>query len=308
MKSFACCKFFLSMIGVLLFTFAGSVYATGTDFWRKSGNKVTSINHNDWQVILNNYITEEKTIENKITEEKTIENKNSDEVPTINLFNYHAVSSEHKRLLKHYLDTMQAIDPREYSREEQFAYWVNLYNALTVDLILQNYPVKKITKLGPLFSFGPRDEKIAAVAGEMLTLNDIEHKILRPIWQDPRIHYAVNCASFSCPNLSATAFTASNTEALLERAARDYINHPRGLSVQDNKLTLSKIYKWYVDDFGDSDEGVLAHILQYANPALKQRLESFNGDIAYTYDWSLNEPEKNRLLHKPTISKIGEQK
>lgn len=128
------------------------------------------------------------------------------------LFRYAEVTKEDKTLLNDYLDQLSKLDPREFNRQEQYAYWVNLYNALTVKLILDNYPVASITKLGGLFSFGPWDEKVFTVAGQTLTLNDIEHRILRPIWKDPRTHYAVNCASLGCPNLQSQAFTAQNTE------------------------------------------------------------------------------------------------
>ena len=268
-------KTWLAMTGLLYITWINVAYATDTDLWREAGTKTAAIYHSDWQVILDTYLREDKEGELQ---------------PALNVFNYADVTASDKRLLKAYLDKLQAIDPREYSQKEQFAYWVNLYNALTVDLILDNYPVKSITKLGPLLSFGPWDEPAAVVAGESLSLNDIEHKILRPIWQDPRIHYAVNCASIGCPNLSMRVFTAENTEVLLERAARDYINHPRGVSLQGNRLKLSKIYQWYADDFGESEQDLLAHLAQYAKPALAQRLQSFTGKIGYDYDWSLNQP------------------
>lgn len=101
-----------------------------------------------------------------------------------------------KQQLKRYIQQMASLDPRDYKKQEQFAYWVNLYNALTVQLVLDNYPTSSIKKLGKgFFSFGPWDDDIIRVAGKKLTLNDIEHRILRPIWRDKRIHYVVNCAS-----------------------------------------------------------------------------------------------------------------
>lgn len=188
---------------------------------------------------------------------------------------------------------MQDTDPRRYKKIEQKAYWINLYNALTVQLILDNYPVKSITKLGEgLFSFGPWDDPAATIRGKTLSLNDIEHKILRPIWKDQRIHYAVNCASYSCPDLSAMAFTANNTEELLEEGASAYINHPRGVGVDGDDLLLSSIFDWYLVDFGDSQETLVQHLKHYAKPALKQKLAAFErngGDIDHDYNWDLNE-------------------
>ncbi|HYZ41457.1 MAG TPA: DUF547 domain-containing protein [Stellaceae bacterium] len=146
-----------------------------------------------------------------------------------------------------------------YNRREQFAYWVDLYNELTVKVVFDHYPVMSIKDIDispGLFSVGPWGKKLIAVEGEGLSLDDIEHRILRPIWRDPRIHYAVNCAAIGCPNLQSSAFTASNAELLLEKAARDYVNEPRGASIIAGKLTVSSIYVWYQADFGGSDAGV----------------------------------------------------
>ena len=164
--------------------------------------------------------------------------------------------------LASYLASLQSLDPRDYSRAEQKAYWINFYNALTVQVVADAYPVKSIKdisesllgKLGRIFG-GPWDDVHAKVAGLDLTLNNIEHGILRPIWRDNRIHYAVNCASYGCPNLSPTAFTADNTEELLEAGARAYVNHPRGVEfIDDDFIIISSIYKWYVADFGGERE------------------------------------------------------
>lgn len=243
--------------------------------WSKSNeNNAATIDHSQWQKVLDNYL---------------VDNHSSG----VNLFNYNAVTQQDRALLQSYLNTMQAIDPRGYRKDVQKAYWINLYNALTVELILENYPVKTITKLGEsFFTFGPWGDDIATVGNQTLTLNNIEHDILRPIWQDPRIHYAVNCASFSCPNLSGTAYTAANMNALLEEGAKDYVNHSRGVSLNGDELTLSSIYKWYVEDFGGEESTLLEHLIDYANPPLKNKLSNIakqNPDIDYDYNWNLNE-------------------
>ncbi len=180
---------------------------------------------------------------------------------------------------------MADVDPRSYSKAEQYAYWVNIYNAITVDLILDNYPVKSITKLGGLFSFGPWGDKVITIAGQNLTLNDIEHRILRPIWNDPRTHYAVNCASLGCPNLQPDAFTADNTESLLEQAATQFVNSQKGATLKGEKLQLSSIYEWFADDFGGNKKGVIEHINRYRQ---SDDLNAFDGKIEYEYDWALN--------------------
>lgn len=208
----------------------------------------------------------------------------------VNRFKYADVSADDRKLLDDYLDYLQSIRISTYNRKEQKAYWINLYNALTVRIILDNYPVGSIREIGLLGS-GPWDDKEATVEKTRLTLNDIEHRILRPVWKDNRIHYAVNCASIGCPNLLPEVFTASNTDALLDRAARMYINHPRGVSfINKERVRVSSLYSWYSEDFGNSREGLLKHLITYAGEELRKRLEGFEGDIRYYYDWTLNEP------------------
>ena len=120
-------------------------------------------------------------------------------------------------------------------------------------------------------------------------MNDIEHRVLRPIWKDPRLHYALNCASLGCPNLQPKAFNSVNVESLLASGARDYINHSRGMRFEDeDKLVLSKIYDWYGVDFGDDEKELLQHLMFYAKPEMNKRLLAFSGDIDFEYDWDLN--------------------
>jgi hypothetical protein len=181
-----------------------------------------------------------------------------------------------------------------YNGAEQKAYWINLYNALTVEVILSHYPVKSIRNIGispGLFSRGPWDAKLATIEREKLSLNDIEHRILRPIWKDARVHYAVNCASLGCPNLQRMAYTGENTESLLEKGAGEYINHPRGLAIKNGKLQVSSIYDWFKDDFGAGRDRLLEHWLKYADGDLAGALKSYEGSLAYGYDWSLNGAE-----------------
>lgn len=118
----------------------------------------------------------------------------------------------------------------------------------------------------------------------MVSLDDIEHRFLRPLWRDPRLHYALNCASLGCPNLMRTAFTASNTETLLEEAARGFVGHPRGVHLQGGKLIVSSIYIWFREDFGGSDTGIVEHLKRYG--AVLDGRTRIDGDA---YDWALNE-------------------
>jgi hypothetical protein len=207
-------------------------------------------------------------------------------------FAYGEVGDADARSLQRYLDRLQDVEVSMLNRDEQLAYWLNLYNAATIDLIIDNYPVESIRDIGSgLLSRGPFDEEILRVEGEDISLNDIEHRIIRPIWQDPRIHYAVNCASIGCPDLHEEPFTASNWDRVFDQAAAEYINHPRGLRFEGNTLVLSSIYDWFIADFGGDLAGVIDHVLPYVTDArTAQRLRGFDGRVRHEYDWSLNEP------------------
>lgn len=262
----------LLMTFLLLSLSAHAVHPPEIDpFWQPHNeSNQDRIDHSAWQVVLDGNLHTSKQ--------------------DITLFDYANISDADKRQLESYLSAMRGLDPRRYRRAEQMGYWINLYNALTVDLILKNYPTDSITDLGEkFFSFGPWNDPIITIQGRVLTLNDIEHRILRPIWKDNRIHYAVNCASMGCPNLSKMAYTAENTEQQLEQAAYSYVNHPRGVSISGNKLVMSSIYHWYKVDFGGSNGALLEHFKRYADNELRVQLLSFDGDIDHSYDWDLNE-------------------
>ena len=229
------------------------------------------VDHGPWQAILDAYLVVH---------------------PEGNGFRYRQVSAEDRGSLKDYLATLASLDPRELTSAEQKAYWINLYNALTVNLVLSDYPVDSITKIGPWYQFGPWNMAITHVAGQELTLNDIEHRILRPIWRDERIHYAVNCASIGCPDLAPQAFTAENTEPMLGELARRFVQQEKGVSMAGNRLTVSRIYEWYQADFtSQGDQGVIMYLRHLAPPALTRQLSQYRGPIEYQYNWALNEVE-----------------
>ena len=209
----------------------------------------------------------------------------------INLVRYQTVGPEEQKLLKDYLRSLQAIAISSYNRNEQKAYWVNLYNAAMVDLVLSRLPLASIrnVNISPgLFERGPWGAKLLTVEAEKLSLDDIEHRILRPIWKDNRVHYGLNWASLGSPNLQPTAYTRDNIEALLEQGAREFINHPRGVSVQNGKLQVSSIYVWFQEDFGRDAEELMQHWQNYASPALTDALEKYQGGLAHDYDWRVN--------------------
>ena len=239
---------------------------------RHNADSETKVDHSAWDGFLKKHLTPKDGI---------------------NRLDYAAVGAEDKKILAGYLRLLEQTRVSSLNRGEQRAFWINFYNALTADVVLRHYPVESILDIDispGLLARGPWGKKLAEVEGEEVSLDDIEHRILRPIWKDARIHYAVNCASIGCPNLMTEAFTSDNTERLLERGARDFINHPRGAMVADGKLTVSSIYEWFVDDFGGDDTGVIKHLREYADDDLLKSLAEVNSVDDDKYDWQLNKP------------------
>lgn len=210
---------------------------------------------------------------------------------------YSQVSPADRQKLESYIQRMEKIRIDHYNRDVQRAYWTNLYNAETLDLVLTHYPVKSIRDIdGGLFSHGPWDKKLLTVEGTKLSLNDIEHRILRPIWNDTLTHYGVNCASISCPSLLPGAYTGAHIDARLRANAHAYINSPEGVKIEHGKVIVSKIYDWYQADFGGNIAGVISHLRKYAAPALSARLDMLHRIDRYAYNWTLNS-EKNVEKH-----------
>jgi hypothetical protein len=212
----------------------------------------------------------------------------------INRVRYQAAMTDDRRRLKNYLQAMQAVRISEHNRAEQKAYWINVYNAATLDVVLSRFPVASIRDINISPGFltrGPWGAKLFSVESEKLSLDDMEHRILRPIWKDSRVHYGVNCASLGCPNLQPLAFTGSNTEALLDKAAREFVNHPRGVTIDQGRLRVSSIYVWFQGDFGPDAENLMAHWQRYAEPKLADALAKYSGGLSHDYDWRLNGAE-----------------
>ncbi len=210
----------------------------------------------------------------------------------VNRVDYAGVGAADRKSLQDYIGALEGIAVGTLGRDQQKAYWINLYNALTVRVILDHYPVASIRKINispGIFSSGPWGNKLVTVEGEKVSLDDMEHRILRPVWNDPRVHYALNCAAIGCPNLQRRAFTAADMDAVLDRAARGYVNHRRGARVESGKLYVSSIYEWFKADFGASDRGVIEHLRRYADPELAAQLKGIGGITDDDYDWALNE-------------------
>ncbi|MFC1883946.1 DUF547 domain-containing protein [Thermodesulfobacteriota bacterium] len=203
------------------------------------------------------------------------------------IVDYRGFKNEEKKL-DQYLKVLEHNNPELFSKKEQFAFYVNAYNAWTIKLILTKYPdVNSIKDLGGLFS-SPWKKKIVRINGKVLTLDNIEHDILRPIHKDPRVHFAVNCASKSCPPLRSEPYKGAELDRQLDEMAIAFINNPSRNRLEGDILWVSKIFSWYDEDFGDD---LKAFILKYAEGDLKRRLNEKGNKIKIKYleyDWSLN--------------------
>ena len=204
---------------------------------------------------------------------------------------YGRVSEADKASLDAYVAALGQVSVSRLDRPEQLAFWSNLYNALAVKIVLDNYPVASIRELNlsrGISEWGPFGAKLASVEGEQLSLDDILHRILRPIWREPRVHYLLNPATIGAPNLPRRAVTSANLNELMTQGGRDYVNHPRAVTVRGGEAQVSSIYAWYESDFGGGEKGVIAHLRRFAAPALGALLARSRGITSDSYNWTLN--------------------
>lgn len=207
------------------------------------------------------------------------------------LLRYGEVTEADRRALDAWIARLAQVDAGTLSRSEQKAFWIDLYNALTVRLVLGSYPVDSIADISPgLFSRGPWKRKLVRVGGVELSLDDIEHGILRGIIGDPMIHYGVNCAALSCPPLMERAFRGTDVDAMLADNASRYVNGRHALAGGAGEaIRVSGIFVWYKDDFGGTDAAVLDHLRRFARGATAVRLRGARRIAGHDYDWSLND-------------------
>lgn len=254
-------------------------YGSGTAEPQKNMKKdmMTASIHADWSDILQTYVS-------------------APDDAGLTHFNYGGLkaNSADTAKLRGYIKNLGETNPDTVSRDEAIAYYANLYNALTIDLIIQNYPLNSIrkakvyngNKVGGLV--GPWKKVKTTINGQTLSLDDVEHKILRVKYPSPYVHYMVNCASVGCPNLLDTAWEADSYQAVRKKAAYDYINSPRGVVITSKGLKVSSIYKWFKEDFGGNKEAVLKHIREYADAELAAAIDGGAKIVDYDYDWSVN--------------------
>ena len=203
--------------------------------------------------------------------------------------NYQGLKEDPKILLD-YLELLRTNRPNEerWDKKESLAYWINLYNAFTIKLIIDHYPVKSIKNIGDRvqipFINSPWDIEVIDFGDEKMSLNYVEHQILRKFFEEPRIHFAINCASISCPNLRNEAYVAFKIDAQLTNQTQIFLKDSTKNIITSNALHLSKIFQWYSGDFS-------------LNQTLYENLSIWSGvsinDLAIkqfkNYNWSLNE-------------------
>ena len=205
------------------------------------------------------------------------------------MVNYIGLQKERAKL-KLYLSMLENNAPQEHwTRNQKLTYWINAYNAYTLELILRYYPVKSIKDIGsiikiPLVSTA-WDIKFINIGGKEYDLNDLEHKIIRKEFDEPRIHFALVCAAVSCPKLQDRAYMPDKLNEQLTKAGKEFIANPERNEFKSTKLIrLSKLFNWYRDDF-NNDGSLIEYINQYTDIQLDK-----NARIDWMdYDWSLNE-------------------
>jgi hypothetical protein len=194
-----------------------------------------------------------------------------------------------------------------WTREQRMAFWINAYNAFTLRVIVEHYPIQSgLLTLQPRNSIRQIDGVWTDVkwraAGRTVTLDDIEHRILRPLFKDARIHFAVNCASVSCPPLAARPYRPDTLDAQLNDAARAYLASSEGLRIDGDTLRVSSIFKWYGEDFvaeysrlapgerGLNERAILGTVMKYGPPRAAELARSGHARLAFLdYNWSLND-------------------
>ena len=209
--------------------------------------------HDTWQTLLSKYVSESGNV------------------------NYRGFASDTS--FSGYLKALSENPPQDnWSREDQLAYWVNAYNAYTIKLINDNYPVESIKDIK-----GPWDHRFIRIGPKWYTLNDVEHKILRKM-DEPRIHFAINCASISCPKLLNAAFLPETLETQLTEVTKDFLSDASRNNITENNIQISKIFRWFGKDF-KKNGSLIDFLNQYAEVNISDKAKVSFKD----YDWNLNE-------------------
>ena len=262
---------------VLIFSFlfanAGCLVAAPDadvdSFWDDSEpSSELRLNHSPWQYFLDEYLE-------------------SAHPSGINRVKYNAVTKEDKAKLNEYLAYIGQFDPRQLAKDEQKAMWLNLYNALAVSLVLDDPSVSSIRQVRRVSS--PWKSPLIEITMQEISLDTIEHKILRPIWNDPRVLFGLNCASLGSGSLPAKVYTGDNVDNLLEQVTREFLGSPAGVTFNGNRAVVSSLFRWYRDDFVGGVTGIKRFIAKHSTPEMAARINKTRR-LSYQYEWALNRP------------------
>ena len=191
--------------------------------------------------------------------------------------------------LDQFLEMMAQANPEQMSHYDQFAYYINAYNAWTIRLVLRKYPnLESIRDVGSLFT-KPWQIRFVRIGKQEFTLDQIEHEILRPRFQDPRVHFAINCGAISCPPLRNEPYLGDTLDSQLDDATISFINDPERNYIKGKYLYVSKIFTWYKEDF---PQGTVAFFLKYTIGKFHRDIDQNPKRLNVTYlpyDWTLND-------------------
>ena len=212
-----------------------------------------AFNHNEWHFLLQKHVSNQGNV------------------------NYNGFKTDRRALLSYISSLSDSMPNNTWNKEDKLAYWINAYNAMTIDLILRHTPIKSIKDIKD-----PWDQRYWKLGNKWYNLNEIEHDILRKMG-DPRIHFGIVCASFSCPKLQNEAFIASNLENQLTNATKEFLSDSKRNEISENQIKLSKIFQWFGKDF--KQNGSLIDFLnKYAPVTISEKAKKSFKD----YNWSLN--------------------
>ena len=262
-------------LATLVFTLAASpaLAAPAAQYWgfwdASNEANLQHLDHTSWDRMLQKYATLEAD-------------------SGIVRFSYDDLTRDDLNNIKSYISYLEDSDPRRYPMLEQKAYWMNLYNALTILAVRDNYKSLNDSEIQQ----GLPEEAWAIprvrVAGQKLSLNDIEHRILRPIFRDHRIHFGLNCTTLDCPNLSERAYTAATIKSQLKTAGKRFINNNIGVRYSDGVLHASRIFKEYFGDFAKDEKTLMKVFAHYAEDMKALYMLGHTGEINYVSDSRLN--------------------
>ncbi len=215
--------------------------------------------------------------------------------------NYKALKANDKKTLDELRRQMAQVDVGALPRNDQLAYWINLYNISVVNVVVENYPVKSIRDISTDFIAHLnvfKKDYVQTRRGAM-SLNDVENDKIRDSFKDPRIHFAINCAAKSCPPIRTEPYVGARISEQLDDQARTFLNGPHGVRLEKNGgeliLHTTKIMDWFKDDFEKWSAGRVAFIAHYVTPDKRKQIEAAGNQVNLKfddYDWSLNDASK----------------